>query len=47
MGFIRSNVDPQLYMNKSAKGVIYVDLYADDNLMVGYSDTIDKALEAL
>ena len=35
LGFVGGNVDPCLYVNKSAKGIVYVALYVDDKLMVG------------
>ena len=40
--FIGGNVDPCLYIKKSAKGVVYKALYIDDNLMVGNIRAIDK-----
>ena len=32
---------------KSAKGIVDVALYVDDNLMVGNPEAIDKAIDAL
>ena len=34
LGFIRGNVDPCLYVKKSAKGILYIALHVDDNLMI-------------
>ena len=34
-------------MSKSAKGIVYVDLYVDNDLMVGDIATINDAIEAL
>ena len=31
LGFIGSNVNPCLYVKKSAKGIVYIALYIDDN----------------
>ena len=47
MRLVGGNVDPCLYMKKSAKGIAYVTLYIDDNLMIGYMATIDNTIEAL
>ena len=46
-GFIGGNIDPCLYVKKSAKGIVYVAFYLDDNLMIGNSATIDEAILAL
>ena len=45
-GFSRGNVGLCIY-KKSTKGIVYIGLYVDDNLMVGNSETIDQALESL
>ena len=47
VGFARGTVDPCLHMKKSLKGIIYVALYVDDNLMMGNPKAIDKAVEQL
>ena len=39
--FMGGNVDPCLYIKKSAKGIVYVGLSLDDNLMVGDFEAID------
>ena len=41
------NVDPYLYMKKSAKGIGHVALYVDDNLMIGGMAAIDNAITVL
>ena len=45
--FVGGNVYPCLYVNKSAKGIVYVALYIDDNLMVGDVKAIDDMTAAL
>ena len=45
-GFIEDNVDPCLYVKKSAKAIVYVALYVDNNLMVGNVEAIDDAIAA-
>ena len=45
--FVGCSTDPCLYMKKSAKGIVYVALYVDDNLMIGNMATIDGTIEAL
>ena len=45
--FIGGNINPYLYVKKSAKGIVYVALYVGNNLMVGDIAAIDKAIEAL
>ena len=35
LGFIGRSIEPCLYMKKSVKGIVYVALYIDDNLMIG------------
>ena len=47
VGIIRANVDPCLNMKKSAKGIIYIDLFVNNNFIVGNCETIDEAIEAL
>ena len=47
LGFVRGNVNPCLYMKKSGKGIVYIALYIDDNLMIGNMATIDNTIEAL
>ena len=45
-GFVGGNVCPCLYVKKSAKGIVHVALYIDDNLMVGIIEAIDNAISA-
>ena len=47
LGFVGGNVDPCLYVNKSAKGIVYVALYVDDKLMVGNIEAIYNVIAAL
>ena len=47
LGFIGSSINPCPYMNKSAKGIVYVAFYIDDNLMTGNVATINNVIEAL
>ena len=44
---VQSNVDPFLYVKKSAKGVVYVTLYIDDNFMLVDVKAIEDAISAL
>ena len=46
-GFIGGNVDPCFYVKKSEKGVVYIALYVDNNLMVEDVVAIDDAITAL
>ena len=47
LGFARGNVDPCLYMKKGATGVVYLALYLDDNLMLGNTKAMNKAVKQL
>ena len=47
LGFVGGNINPCLYIKKSAKGIVYKALYLDDNLMVGNIDAIDNAISAV
>ena len=44
---IGGSINPCLYVKKSMKGIIYVALYLDNNLMVGNIATINDAIEVL
>ena len=46
-GFVGDNVNPCLYVKNSAKGVVYIALFVDNNLMVGDIEAIDDAISAL
>ena len=35
------------FLKQSTKGIVYVALYIDDNLMIGIPDAIDEAVEQL
>ena len=39
-------IGPCLYIKKSAKGVVFVALYVDDNSMIVNLEVIDKATVA-
>ena len=45
-GFVGSNVNPCLYIKKSVKGIVYVALYVDDNLMLGNMNNASAALKS-
>ena len=47
IGFIGSNVDPCLWMRRDKKGLIYIALYVDDNLLIGTQEAIDDTIEQL
>ena len=47
LGFIGGNVNPCLYVKKSAMGAVYVALYMDNNLMEDNMVAIDDATSAL
>ena len=46
-GFVGGNANPCFHVKKSAKGVVYVALYVDDNFMVGNLEAIDEAIVAI
>ena len=46
-GFIGGNVNPWLYIKKSAKDTVFVALYLDDNLIVDNIKPIDNAIANL
>ena len=46
-GFVRGSVNQSLYVKKNAKGIVYVALYVDNNLMTGDIAAINNAIEAL
>ena len=45
--FTRFNFDPCLYMKQSTKGIIYIALHIDDNLMVWSHEANDEAVRLL
>ena len=46
-GFVGGTINPCLYVKKSMKGIVYLALYLDDNLMIGDFATIDDAIKVL
>ena len=46
-GFVGGSIDPSLYVKKSAKDIVYIALYTDDNLMIGNLAAINEAIKAL
>ena len=47
MGLVGGNVNPCLYVKKSLKGIVYIALYVDDNLMVSNVKAKDDTTSAL
>jgi hypothetical protein len=47
IGFNGGEVDPCLFWRKSSKGMCYIALYVDDNLLVGDLPAIDETIELL
>ena len=47
LGFVGGNFDPYLYVKKSSKGIVYIALYMDDNLMVGDVEAISHAISSI
>ena len=47
LGFVGGSINPCLYVNESAKGIVYVALYVDDNPMIGNMAATDDAIETL
>ena len=47
IGFTGGDVDPCLYMKKSKKGLVFIALYVDDNLMVSHPKAIVDAIEGM
>ena len=43
-GFEGGSIDPCLYAKRSAKGIVYIALYIDDNLMIGNKARIDDTI---
>ena len=41
------SIDSCLYVKRSAKGIVYIALYVDDNLMVANKAAMDDAILAL
>ena len=47
ISFNGGEVDPCLFWRKSSKGMCYIALYVDDNLLVGDLPAIDETIEPL
>ena len=47
LSFTGGNAESCLYMKKRAKGMVYIALYVDDNLVAGSPEEIDKSVEQL
>ena len=47
IGFEGGDVDPCLYVWKNNKGIVFIAIYVDDNLLVGNKEAIDKTIELL
>ena len=47
IGFKGGDIDPCLYMKRDKNGLIYVDLYVDDNLLIGDEKAIKETIKAL
>ncbi len=47
IGFEGGEVDPCLFMRKSKKGLVYIALYVDDNLLVGHPAAIEETVQQL
>ena len=45
--FVEGSIDPCLYVEKSVKGIVYIALYVDNNLIIGNSAAVDDAISAL
>ena len=45
--FTEGNIDPFLYVKNNAKGIVYVALKIEDNLMLGNIEAIDDATAAI
>ena len=46
-GFVRGSIDSCLYVKKSMRGIVYIALYIEDNLMIGNIAAIDNSIKAL
>ena len=46
-GFVGGSIDPYLYVKNSMKGIVYIVLYIDDNLMVQDIAAIDDSMLSL
>ena len=46
-GFEQGSIDPCLCVKRSMKGIVYVALYVDNNLMIGNKAVINDPILAL
>ena len=44
IGFKGGDVDPCLFTRKDSRGLVYVGLYVDDNLVVGHKDAVEDTI---
>ena len=44
MGFKGGGVDPCLFMRKDRKGIAFIAIYVDNNLIVGHKAVVDKVI---
>ncbi len=47
IGFEGGDVDPCLYVSKSEKGLVFIAIYKDDNLLVGNEEAIDEIIKLI
>ncbi len=47
IGFTGGDVDPCLYMKQSKKGLIFIALYVDDNLIVSHQKVTNDTIEGM
>ncbi|KAL7530325.1 hypothetical protein ACHAWF_005014 [Thalassiosira exigua] len=47
LGFKAGEVDPCLLIRRDEKGLVYVAIYVDDNLIVGHPEAIDDVIQGL
>ena len=45
--FTGGDVNPCLFVKKSSKGIVFITLYVDDNLLVGHPDAIEDAIQQM
>ena len=47
IGFTGGDVDPCLFVKRSSKGICFIAIYVDDNLLVGHPAAIEETIELL
>ena len=47
IGFTGGDIDPCLFSKKSKKGLCFIAIYVDDNLMIGHNAAIEDAIRWL